>query len=389
MTNGKCIENGTRDCNENFFGENCEVYCNKSMRHGKCNENGTFECIENYFGENCGIFCHKSMINGKCFENGTRKCNEHFFGENCEVYCNKSMRHGQCNENGTFECIENHFGENCGIFCNKSMKNEICYENGIRECYKNHFGENCETVWNKNVTIGNHSYDENYFENNCLEIIKHIAEAIAIDRLSMYLKCYAFICQRNYENICDIVFDKMKLKCTDALTRRRSDLLWLTLCSGYLFKNCFIDINNIHFNVSLLFRGNLTESGIPQVFQNLSNMLGCVQDRFNYNIVSVSAQRRKSEKFSITTLAFNFACNNSLMTQSELEKYLLINRSDLDKKFHPPIILKKGSKQIQQWEQDWLTKHWKLTTAILGAVSISLIIVLVAEVAKMRYRKLQ
>jgi hypothetical protein len=125
-----------------------------------------------------------------------------------------------------------------------------------------------------------------------LDITSYIMEAYAKDELATYLKCYSFICQRKYENICDILFHKTELICNDALTRKNSDLLWMTRCSKDIFKNHMISKNRGNFNVTLLFRGNLTESRFPQMFQNLSNLLGCVEERFNYNVVSASSQKR-------------------------------------------------------------------------------------------------
>nr|XP_022298396.1 uncharacterized protein LOC111107471 [Crassostrea virginica] len=66
-----CQKNGTLQCSKNYFGKNCDVFCNKSMEHGDCNTNGIPVCHENYFGENCKKFCNTNMTNGKCSSNGT------------------------------------------------------------------------------------------------------------------------------------------------------------------------------------------------------------------------------------------------------------------------------------------------------------------------------
>ncbi|XP_062585084.1 uncharacterized protein LOC134246742 [Saccostrea cucullata] len=140
-----------------------------------------------------------------------------------------------------------------------------------------------------------------------------------------------------------------------------------------------------------MFRGILTEAGIQEFFHNLTEALRCTDNKLVYAIVSKSSKKKLTDKNTITTLSFELVCNCSLMIQQKLHPFILDHLLKLNTHVYPPIILhipegRQNAKRTR--EQDWLSKNWKMTAAILGSIAIALCIVLVAEIAKIKYRKL-
>lgn len=69
-----------------------------------CDINGIIVCNDNYFGENCIIYC-KLLLYGMYDRNGFVMCDDYYYGEKCDMLCFiLENRIGYCDFNGIFIC---------------------------------------------------------------------------------------------------------------------------------------------------------------------------------------------------------------------------------------------------------------------------------------------
>jgi len=91
---GYCILNETTcyTCDENYFGQKCDMPC--TCKNGTCNDgiNGDglcSSCFENYYGINCNNSC--ACVNGTCSQNltgnGACDCFDNYIGRYCDERC--------------------------------------------------------------------------------------------------------------------------------------------------------------------------------------------------------------------------------------------------------------------------------------------------------------
>ena len=126
-------------CRENFFGSNCELYCDPKVMcsgRGICNSQGGCWCDAG-FGysdeENnkyCLHICQKQTTQSSCKSRGTlcrwsadaglclTACQRGSFGPTCTAKCNPDTTcsgHGSCAMDGTCNCKKNWGGNDCSV----------------------------------------------------------------------------------------------------------------------------------------------------------------------------------------------------------------------------------------------------------------------------------
>ena len=78
------------DCEDDFYGNDCTVFC-AAGRTFTCNEeDGSRDCLPNYYGEDCNVFC-RDYMNGfyTCDEeDGSRICDNGY--TNPAAFCTES-----------------------------------------------------------------------------------------------------------------------------------------------------------------------------------------------------------------------------------------------------------------------------------------------------------
>nr|XP_022302946.1 uncharacterized protein LOC111110646 [Crassostrea virginica] len=320
-------------CNINFFGEQCDTFCNTSMTHGNCSPNGTRQCDLNYFGENCDVFCHVKAPRGNCSQNGTVQCNINFFGEQCDTFCNASMTHGNCSKNGTRQCDENYFGENCSIVNNISSGHLNCSLKGVSE------------------------FDHACFEELCLEFF----------------------------------YSNNVLVCQNIFSEKHCDDMWLH-CSNRVLE-LFSTADDGVYSLNIALNGVFNKRTIPTFFQNLSLILGCSHKKWNYNVSSVVLDARKSTNTTNTIVTFQLVCNNSFITSEHFQKSCNEHRVEINERITPFKILHQSFVQVTDDRQhhgccgDWLSKYWRLLASVLGVISIALALICSVMAIKMNLHR--
>eukprot|EP00105_Crassostrea_gigas_P046458 XP_019930606.1 PREDICTED: uncharacterized protein LOC105347678 [Crassostrea gigas] len=265
------------------------------MKHGRCLANGSSECESNYYGPDCEVVCNSSMPHGNCSANGTAVCEVNFFGKHCERFCNESTKHGHCLANESFKC------ENIIDF----QKNET----------------NCKRIFTRL---------------NCLDSLFKI--------------------------------------CSDSIyTHKRSNMT-----------------EKSDSTIDLLFQGSLDFEMIPEIFDEMSSIFGCVDDKWDYFLKGIEMNSSKSRNDGMTTVSFQFACNDSLLTENDFYEVCLQHKARIQEKIYPLVMVYPAIPQIKKYQylHDWLSDSWRLMASILGVISMALCIVLVTEFGKLKYRKL-
>ncbi|XP_065927125.1 adhesion G protein-coupled receptor B1 isoform X5 [Magallana gigas] len=166
----------TEECEDYFFGENCEKRCNSTCKNcnktsGEC-ENGCYPgwtgrfcqevCTTGFYGEKCSSICGHCLNNSVC---------DHVTG-----VCEQGCEPGYQGENCTEVCLWGMYGSNCRVTCGNCFESKQChYINGtcmngcgrgyqgvhcIEECDDYFFGENCEKRCNSTCRNCNKSSGE-------------------------------------------------------------------------------------------------------------------------------------------------------------------------------------------------------------------------------------
>lgn len=130
-------------CNSNFSGDDCSIKTcpDNCSGNGECLFSiGRCQCFKGFEGEKCEkkVCLNDCSNNGKCL-NGTCICNQEFFGQSCEIsrlklnfikniFLNKEKCKNDCSLQG--KCIN---GE---CHCEKEFKEDDCSKRAcINNCY--------------------------------------------------------------------------------------------------------------------------------------------------------------------------------------------------------------------------------------------------------------
>ena len=103
--NYTCDQNtGQKECEEHYYpAQECNIYCQEVQGNYSCDpDNGEKECESGKNGRNCDE-CENSKIGQNCDD--CRK--DDYFGDNCGMYCKPDNEHYKCLKNGTRVCTDN------------------------------------------------------------------------------------------------------------------------------------------------------------------------------------------------------------------------------------------------------------------------------------------
>ncbi|XP_031555681.1 protein jagged-1-like [Actinia tenebrosa] len=162
-----CNDNGTKVCLENWYGNNCTLWCfprnSSSDEHYSCLSNSSIKCDPGWYGKNCTTYCwpkNNQYSNYSCDNNGTKICAAFWYGTMCNAFCKPGgVGHYRCdNATGTKVCHEDWYGASCTSYCvatnNDSTGHYSCDPgNGTKVCHKDWYGANCNLSCSSNQSL--------------------------------------------------------------------------------------------------------------------------------------------------------------------------------------------------------------------------------------------
>lgn len=127
---GACVPHhrGMCACDENYFTQNCSVFCNTTLcngTHKHCQEDGVCKCDINYYPPStCSTFCNATQCalntsgNGECSAEGCN-CLPTFYGDKCLLQCVNGFpsNFSSSGEPSSCTCQANFYGDSCAIYC--------------------------------------------------------------------------------------------------------------------------------------------------------------------------------------------------------------------------------------------------------------------------------
>ena len=170
-THYMCGKDGGKYCKNKWYGEECLLFCephDNSAGHYTCSKNGEKICLPYWYGENCMTYCtvkNSTSSSYRCSETGEKICSQHWYGINCDRFCNSNIPdrgHYTCDQtNGTKICLPSWYGVNCDTFCKETENSHyICNSyTGEKRCFSDYYGKGCD-VYCKADAISNYTCNE-------------------------------------------------------------------------------------------------------------------------------------------------------------------------------------------------------------------------------------
>lgn len=199
--NGQCVLPFTCECDTNFYGSNCDIFCESNTNcsgNGDCTQSGTCGCLSGWGEDDCSKpICDPDCNSGDCVAPDSCDCsNTGYTGDNCEIpVCSfiyngnetDCQNGGNCTAPNVCSCDEKYSGRLCAVpLCFPECVRGFCSAPGICTCDENYYGINCDTFCEVNTTCSGNGKcntrtgfcecDEGWAGSEIIEVTASVAE---------------------------------------------------------------------------------------------------------------------------------------------------------------------------------------------------------------------